>query len=87
MGDVLKLAIGDHLGFNAAGNRMHYDANTLPGSSSGSPIFNADLQLIGLHHRGDPDAHALAADSHANQGIPISKIVALLTKRGRWPLA
>ena len=65
---------------------MHYDANTLPGSS-GSPIFNADLQLIGLHHRGDPAAHALAADAPANQGIPISRIVALLTKRGKWPLA
>ncbi len=85
-GAPLKLAIGDHLGYNASGTRFRYDANTLPGSS-GSPVFNADLRLIGLHHRGDPSAHALAMDVRGNQGIPVSRILALLRRRGRWPLA
>lgn len=82
---VLKLAIGDHKGFNARGNRLLYDANTLPGSS-GSPVYNADFELIGIHHRGDKRAYKLAMGPETNQGIPISNICKLMEGRG-VPLA
>jgi V8-like Glu-specific endopeptidase len=80
-GKVLKLSIGDHLGSNGAGTRFRYDANTEPGSS-GSPVFNAHLELIGMHNSGWTGASALAADHKANQGIPISNIAALLKASG-----
>lgn len=80
-GSPLKMAVGEHLGFNAAGNRMRYDADTL-GGSSGSPVFNADLEVIGLHHRGDPNANAIAMSAEHNQGIPTARIISLLEQRG-----
>jgi hypothetical protein len=80
-GSPMKMAVGEHLGFNPAGNRMRYDADTL-GGSSGSPVFNADLDVIGLHHRGDPKADAIAMTAQNNQGIPISRIISLLEQRG-----
>ena len=75
-GGPLKLAIGRHLGFNGSGTRMRYDADTL-GGSSGSPVFNRDLKLIGLHHRGDPNADEMKMTAEHNQGIPVTKIIAL----------
>jgi hypothetical protein len=80
-GTPMKMAVGEHLGFNANGNRMRYDADTL-GGSSGSPVFNADLDVIGLHHRGDPNADAIAMSAEHNQGIPMSRIISLLEQRG-----
>jgi hypothetical protein len=80
-GKPLKMAVGEHLGFNTTGNRMRYDADTL-GGSSGSPVFNADLEVIGLHHRGDPKANAVAMTAEHNQGIPLSKIISLMEGRG-----
>lgn len=80
-GAPMKMAIGELLGFNTAGNRMRYDADTL-GGSSGSPVFNVDLDAIGLHHRGDPNADAIAMTAKFNQGIPMSRIISLLEQRG-----
>ena len=75
-GGPLRLAIGRHLGFNGSGTRLRYDADTL-GGSSGSPVFNSDLKLIGLHHRGDPNADKLKMTAAFNQGIPVTRIIAL----------
>jgi hypothetical protein len=49
-GAVLKLAIGDQVGVNGSGNRFSYNVNTRKGSS-GAPIFNAAMELIGLCHQ------------------------------------
>jgi len=58
MGRVLDLAD------NAV--RLRHDAYTL-GGSSGSPVFDANFQLIALHHAGDP-AHGPA---QFNQAVPL----------------
>jgi len=50
--------------------RIRYDANTERGSS-GSPVFNASLSLVSLHHAGDPNW-----EPTYNQGIPIGPIAA-----------
>ncbi len=76
----LKLAIGNHLGFAGGGRRMRYDADTL-GGSSGAPVLNADFDVIGLHHRGDPNADTVKMTAEHNQGIPINRIVELLAQR------
>ena len=49
----LQLTVGTVTEFNTAGTRVRYDANSKDGSS-GSPCFDADLQLVALHHAHDP---------------------------------
>ncbi len=71
-GTPQALAIGKSLGTNENGSRFRYDADTL-GGSSGSPVFNQRLELVALHHAGDPRSEIRAA---YNQGIPIGLIVA-----------
>ena len=56
--------------------RIHYAASTHEGSS-GSPVFSSELELVALHHAGDPDADRPA---EFNQGIPIGLIFRWLKK-------
>ena len=39
---------------NGNGTRVHYRTNTMPGSS-GSPVLNRNLDLVALHHAGEPE--------------------------------
>jgi hypothetical protein len=68
-GEPLQLAIGTVKEFNASGTRLRYDANSKDGSS-GSPLFNADLQLVALHHAHDN----AVTPPRWNQAIPFSVI-------------
>ncbi len=74
----LKLAIDTDtiIGLNGNGTTVTYKTNTLPGSS-GSPCFNIDLELIALHHSGDPNFNPTY-----NAGTPFTAILDLLDKRG-----
>lgn len=67
----LKLALGmdERVATNDAGNRIRYSVPTLP-DSSGSPVFDSDWRLIGLHHSGDPRR----IRPEFNEGIPIAAI-------------
>lgn len=69
------------LGVNKNLTRVFYNINTRPGSS-GSPCFNAKLELIALHHAGGRDWPA-GQNYLYNQGIPIRKISSLLEERGK----
>ena len=69
-GKPLRLTIGTVTEFNEAGTRVRYDANSL-GGASGSPLFDADLQLVALHH-----AHDLARPPRWNEAIPLGVIQA-----------
>lgn len=76
-GAPMSLAMGASLGLNENGLRLRYDTDTLPGSS-GSAVFNQHLDLMALHHAGDPSAVTRAT---YNQGIPIAKIASALQQR------
>jgi V8-like Glu-specific endopeptidase len=54
---------------------VHYRTPTDP-ASSGSPVFNAQWQVIGLHHGGSPKTPRLhgAGDYEANEAISLSAI-------------
>jgi S1-C subfamily serine protease len=67
-GDPLQLTVGTVVEFNHAGTRVRYDANSKDGSS-GSPVFDADLKLVALHHARDP-----GAPPQWNQAIPFSVV-------------
>ncbi|CAN5583697.1 hypothetical protein BH10PSE6_BH10PSE6_20530 [soil metagenome] len=63
------------------GLRLRYRTNTEAGSS-GSPCFNMDLDLVALHHLGDP---ARTPPTY-NQGIPIDLVRASPQARGHGSL-
>lgn len=69
-GDPLKLAFADRgvEEVNGNGTRIRHRVNTEPGSS-GSPCFDWNLLLIGLHHYGE----RYAAPRY-NQAIPIAAV-------------
>lgn len=63
---------------NAARTRIRYATNT-DGGSSGSPCFNLELGLIGVHHLTDPEHEP----PRYNQGVAIEAIRRRLAERGR----
>jgi hypothetical protein len=78
-GEPMQMAIGAIKGaikedVKPTDIRVRYDTDTLPGSS-GSGVFDQRLDLIALHHVGDP--HAKLKPLY-NQGIPTGKILAQL---------
>jgi len=75
----LKLGVGEVLAANGNATRIRYDANTERGSS-GSPCLDIQLNVVALHHAGDPDYTKLLGDF--NQGIPIGLILKRIAGRG-----
>jgi hypothetical protein len=78
-GDPLSIAFDTDsvIRLNDGKTRVRYRTNTEHGSS-GSPCFNLKLELVALHHAGDPEYDHPA---EYNAGIPIDNIVALLAKK------
>ncbi len=101
---VAQHPCGDPIAFDSApdavlrlasnGTRVHYRINTLPGSS-GSPVFNRALELVALHHSGEPGApdhflpcHSQVSLADYNEGIPIGAIVTHARQQGAgWAFA
>jgi len=71
MGEALQFAYDRVLELNANRTRVTYKVQTRPGSS-GSPCFDADWNLVAIHHGGDPRTGIHIGEY--NEGIPISAI-------------
>jgi S1-C subfamily serine protease len=75
-GRELSYSIDDNVLLDYDDRFIHYRAPTEPGSS-GSPVFNRDWEVIGLHHAGRSDMRRLHGQSGtypANEGIWIEAI-------------
>jgi hypothetical protein len=75
-GGSLSYSIQDNLLLDYDESRLHYRTPT-EGGSSGSPVYNARWQLIGLHHAGSremPRLHGQSGSYEANEGIWIQAI-------------
>ena len=75
-GGAARIAFGEVVEMPRSGLRYRYDATTQPGSS-GSPVLDLDLRLVGLHHAADP-----AGAPRYNQAVPIARIMAHLKAQG-----
>jgi Trypsin-like peptidase domain/Effector-associated domain 1 len=79
-GAPLKLAFGPSVGLNANASRLRHQVNTEAGSS-GSPCMNAKLELVALHHAGDPNYDPAHKPAY-NSAIPIAAIRGYLNDAG-----
>jgi V8-like Glu-specific endopeptidase len=76
-GRKLAFSIHDNNLLDADDRLLHYRSPTEPGSS-GSPVFNEDWDLIGLHHKGlkrMPRLNGKEGTYPANEGIWIQAII------------
>lgn len=80
-GDPLKMALGTSKGLNGNSTRVEHDVNT-EGGSSGSPCFNAKLELVGLHNAGDPLYDGVHGAPQSNSAVPVGLILAELAAAG-----
>jgi len=77
-GGSLSFSIEDNQLLDHEAPRIHYRAPT-EGGSSGSPVFNAQWKLIGLHHAGSNEMRRLNNKEGvygANEGLWIQSIIA-----------
>lgn len=73
-GAPLKLGVGRLTSVRGGGLRWRHDVAT-EGGSSGSPVLDRGLALIGLHHAGDPNFFRTA---QFNQAVPMARIIGWL---------
>lgn len=81
-GGSLSFSIQDNLLIDHEAPRIHYRAPT-EGGSSGSPVFNSQWRLIGLHHAGSAEMRRLhdhPGSYEANEGIWIQSIKEAMAK-------
>jgi hypothetical protein len=71
-GEPLSLAFGPTIDFNANGTRLRHMVNTAHGSS-GAPVFDIAVALVGVHQGSDPDARRQHLPTH-NRAVPIAAI-------------
>lgn len=81
-GGTLSFSIQDNLLIDHKDPLLHYRAPTEPGSS-GSPIFNARWELIGIHHAGGHQVRKLRGEGTyaANEGIWIESILGAVARK------
>jgi hypothetical protein len=75
-GGKLSFSLHDNLLLDHQDPRIHYRTPT-EGGSSGSPVFNQQWRLVGLHHLGDAQMsrlHGKPGTYEANEGIWIGAI-------------
>jgi V8-like Glu-specific endopeptidase len=81
-GGTLSISLQDNILLDYQDPRIHYRTPT-EGGSSGSPVFNRQWQLIGIHHKGDKEMPMLndkKGTYEANEGIWIKSIMNALAK-------
>ena len=72
-GDFKQISIRENLFVDINNTKIFYETDTAPGSS-GSPVFNDQWQVVGLHHRSVPKMSADGKDYLDKNGAVIPVI-------------
>jgi endonuclease G len=75
-GGLKQVALRENYFTKRFENHLHYETDTLPGSS-GSPVFNDQWEVVCLHHG------ACIGHPFVNEGVRISRIVADINRRSQ----
>lgn len=73
-GGPKQIALQNNIVTRIEGNFVRYTTDTEPGSS-GSPCFNREWKLVGLHHSGGDLPLSSGGSEFINEGVLISSIV------------
>jgi V8-like Glu-specific endopeptidase len=73
-GGMKQICFTDNTVSAVFGHLVQYSTDTEPGSS-GSPVFNQDWEIVGLHHRGGGLAGPDGKKYFTNEGILISAVL------------
>ncbi len=76
-GGTLQVSFQDNILLDHQDPKIHYRTPT-EGGSSGSPVFNQQWELIGLHHAGSAEMNCLNGKPgfyEANEGMWIQTII------------
>ena len=82
-GGTLSFSIQDNILLDHESPFLHYRAPT-EGGSSGSPVFNQQWKLIGIHHAGSKETkklHDMPGTYAANEGIWIQSVVEAMKQK------
>jgi endonuclease G, mitochondrial len=85
-GEPKQLALRENQVLDIFEDFLQYQTDTAPGSS-GSPVFNDQWEVVGLHHSGVPlmDASGNIVGWKANEGIRVSSIVKHIKQQSLTP--
>jgi endonuclease G, mitochondrial len=73
-GEKKQVALRDNRIVDVADAFLHYEADTEPGSS-GSPVFNDQWEIVGLHHASVPAPEHPELGKIVNEGIRVSRLL------------
>jgi V8-like Glu-specific endopeptidase len=82
-GGTLQLSLQDNALLDFEGRLLHYRTPTV-GGSSGSPVFDDNWNLVGIHHAGGNYIQKLnnvRGMYQANEGIRITSIIEALKNK------
>jgi endonuclease G, mitochondrial len=77
-GEKKQVALRDNRIVDVLDNFLHYQADTEPGSS-GSPVFNDQWEVVGLHHASVPAPEHTEFGGFVNEGIRVSRLLKFIS--------
>jgi endonuclease G len=83
-GEKKQVALRENKIVDIPDRYLHYAADTEPGSS-GSPVFNDQWEVVGLHHASVPAPERKEYGGFLNEGIRISRIIACIKDQALGP--
>jgi endonuclease G len=83
-GEKKQVALRENKIIDLPDRFLHYSADTEPGSS-GSPVFNDQWEVVGLHHASVPAPTHRDLGGFLNEGIRISRILKFVREQALPP--
>jgi V8-like Glu-specific endopeptidase len=80
-GRGLEFSLDDNFLLDLGDKYLHYRTPT-EGGSSGSPLFDENWMVVGIHRAGEDNSVKASGDTEANEGIALSAVLETLAQKG-----